>query len=401
MTRKIYYENSYQTEFDAVIVRQEKVAEGWRIELDRTCFYPGGGGQPADTGWLQGVPVRKVFQESGTIFHLTERQIQTATVRGRVNRELRRDAMQQHTGQHLISACLLKVGNYPTVSVHFGENTTAIEIDSEEIAVEKLLEAEQLANALIEKNLDVKVHWATPDELGKFSLRRRPPEKENIRIIEIEDFDYSACSGTHLSTTREVRLVKWVHQEKIRHRRRLHFKIGDRALADYQERVEVTRQLSGMLSCGLSELPASVSKLQDTLRKQSREITALRKEHIAVKAGELLARARTLRDGKFIAGLWQDEPPEIVSGIVTQLLGGSPCLVWIVNRQSKQTLWTLASSWETPFSLDDFIRPYLEKFSAKGGGRGAVLRGKLERAETGKEFFEKVEAGLLKELKNA
>ncbi len=401
MTRKIYYENPYQTEFKAVVVGQKQRDDVWQVELDQTCFYPGGGGQPADSGWLQDIPVLKVHPENGKIYHLLDRRIAGETVEGRIDARRRRDAMQQHSGQHLISACLQKIGDYPTVSVHFGEKTTAIEVDAGDISREKLLEAEELANSIIEKNLKIRAHWASPDELNRFPLRRRPPEKEKIRVIEIEDFDFSACGGTHLSNTGEIRLIKWTRKEKIRNRWRLHFKIGDRALGDYRERVEILRDLSGMLSCSPDEMPAQVAKLQQTLKAQIRELKSIRKENIAYKARQLLNTAEVIRGVRLITVFWQDQAPAYVSGMVQELLTAPPCLVWIVNCQEKQVLWTLAGAGETPLALNDFIQAFLKKFSAKGGGSGSVLRGKLEPPRAGQDFFAQVKEGLLKELKNA
>ena len=222
VTEKLYYSDPSLLEFDARAV-DVAVREGrCEVILDRTCFYPGGGGQPCDQGTLGGARVRDVAYRGENIVHVVEPSLGpetlTAMVHGSVDAQRRRDFMAQHTGQHIFSQALLKAGGLPTVSVHFGEEDTTIEVQADAVDESTLRAAEDLANAVIKENRRVILHEIDPSEAAKFPLRRTPPEAGRLRIVEVDSYDWAACGGVHVASTGEVFLARAVGEERIRGR---------------------------------------------------------------------------------------------------------------------------------------------------------------------------------------
>lgn len=240
VTEKLFYKDPYKQDFDGVVTGIETdEKKGVRILLDRTCFYPEGGGQPSDSGDLNGVPVLDVRKEGDEVVHLVSDTSAFAIggmVHGVVDWERRYDFMQQHTGQHLISAAFFNTREINTVSVHLGEEISTVELDVEKIEDEILVEVERAANLAICMNRSISTEWVTDDELDTATLRRAPKVSGDIRVVSVEDLDRVACGGVHVGRTGEVGLVKLVGTELMRGHLRTIWKIGTRAYDDYQKK---------------------------------------------------------------------------------------------------------------------------------------------------------------------
>ncbi|MFQ5583628.1 MAG: alanyl-tRNA editing protein, partial [Calditrichia bacterium] len=229
MTERLYYDNPYQMEFEAEVVEQIRGNGHWLVRLSRSCFYPEGGGQPADRGFLNDIPVVDVQSENGEVYHYLPEKLAGPRLRGKIDFKRRFNYMQQHSGQHLISACFLQEGNFPTVSANLGSEFTTMELDCKTISEETLRKVEHRANEVIRQNVPIHCYLVSRTELKNIPLRKAPPGLEKIRIVEIENVDYSACGGTHVSRTGEIELVLYSGVEKIRGRVRVYWKIGRRA----------------------------------------------------------------------------------------------------------------------------------------------------------------------------
>ena len=273
MAEPLYYQDAYQFLFQANVIKRIETEGKLGIILDQTCFYPEGGGQPSDQGELNDIRVTEVRKISDEIIHFVNKALVSDVVQGRVDRERRLDYMQQHTGQHILSQSLLKVGNCNTVSVHFGDSYTAIETDSENISDETLKEVEKCANEIINQNIPVNLLWVDPEEVEQYHIRRPPPNVSKVRIVKIADFDAAACGGLHVSRTGEVGLIKITGQEKIRGRTRIHAKIGDRAFEDYAKKTELLRELGILLTCGEDVMVRRIHELSEQLKHAQREIS--------------------------------------------------------------------------------------------------------------------------------
>jgi len=245
-TARLYYEDPYQTEFQARVL--ERAEGGLCLYLDRTLFYPESGGQPCDRGWINGTPVREVLEDGERIAHWMEHPVQAELVSGRVAWERRFDHMQQHTGQHLLSAVLLGLYGAQTVGFHIGAEVTSIDLRLASLSPEQAARAEAQANELIYKNLPVRTHW---EEAAAEGLRRATAREGPLRIVTIEGVDRTACGGTHVRATGEVGVILIRRLDRAHGGVRVEFVSGERARrrarADYEALSEIARALSAPL----------------------------------------------------------------------------------------------------------------------------------------------------------
>lgn len=438
-TEKLFQSNPYQETFSAHIVNQYQKDGNWIIELDRTCFYPGGGGQPPDTGWINELPVVNVTRQDDTILHILDQPVLSADksaplrnvaqqtgpqsagsqsagsqfagpqsagpeptdrVAGRIDFVRRLDYMQQHTGQHIISASFVKTGDYPTVSVHLGETYTAVEIDVKEISERALLQVEETANAVINRNVPVTTFFIESAELHKYPLRRPAPNVDRVRIVEIEDCDRAACGGTHLRRTGEVGLIKYIGKERIRKRIRTHWKIGGRAYQDYAEKTRILSTLSQELTCGFDDIHSQILSLKDFVKEQGLMIKKLEKDMIHVEMKELLNGAALMGPCKFVTARYVDRSQEwlkILTGEIIKLPG--IFLVFFAGDSDQpdsgrsdltRIHWIAAKSPDVDLSVIELIKPHLDEMGGKGGGSHELCQGIVRNADGIERFLESV-----------
>ena len=250
MLHKLCYQDPGKLEFKAEVLKIQKDKGGFGVLLDVTWFYPQGGGQPADKGWLNNLPVLDVREEGGKIYHYLSRELKRGPVKARIDPESREEYKQQHTGQHIISAALWKIGGYKTVSVHMGADYTTVEIETPDITENELRQTEELAHKIICSNRDINIIITNPLEVNKYSLRKPCEVSGDIRLVQIRDFDSVACCGLHVKNTREIGLVKAIGIERIRGNTRISWKIGKRAYMDYDKKTITFEYLRNCLETG-------------------------------------------------------------------------------------------------------------------------------------------------------
>lgn len=287
MTERLYYTDAYLTQFDANVV--ERGDGGRRIYLDRTAFYPTSGGQPFDLGSLGGVAVTDVVDEGARIAHLLAAPLDTDRISGAVDWTRRFDHMQQHTGQHLLSAVIADLFGWPTVSVHFGSDVSTLDLDAAAITPEQVAAAEARANAVVWENRPVAVTFE--DAATAVGLRKATEREGAIRIVSIEALDRSACGGTHVRTTGEIGPILIGKTERMRKQVRLEFVCGARAVRRARANQELLQRLALAASAAPDELPA----LFEAQRAELKAAHAARREAEArlheVRAQELYAAA--------------------------------------------------------------------------------------------------------------
>ncbi len=371
MTEKLFYHDPYLLEFDASILENRPDGALHEIVLDRTCFFPGGGGQPADRGMLGAARIVEVKERDGDIVHVLDAAVMpgaSGAVHGSVDGKRRGDFMAQHTGQHVLSQALLTVGGLATVSVHFGEETTTIELEAPGVPETVVRKAEDLANSIVRENRPIRIHEVDPAEASRFPLRRTPPEVGRLRIVEVDGYDWAACSGLHVRRTGEIVLVKIVGQEKIRGRTRIHALIGPRAMEDYGRKVALVQTLSRLLTCGEQDIPARVEELVRNAREGERERKRLRAER-AVSDADATGQdplVRTVLDG---AGA------EYLKAFAERITASPGRAVVAVDRSASGFQWIVAHSLEKDAALPPIITPLFSRANVKGGGRGAWMQG--------------------------
>ncbi|MFP4178737.1 MAG: alanyl-tRNA editing protein, partial [Spirochaetaceae bacterium] len=296
MGEQLYYTEPYTVEFTAEVKAIERGKKGAAVQLDRTAFYPEGGGQPADLGTIGGVEVKDVKKAEGRILHylsfpieeLEERFKEGEEVSCRIDWKRRYDFMQQHTGQHLLSAVMYRDFGYHTVSIHQGSESTSIEIEADSLEEHKILQIEERVLQLISENRPVKAFWIDEKEAPSYDLRREPKVSGTLRIVSVEGYDAVACGGVHTATTGEVRLVRCEGTEKIRGRVRLHWKIGDRAVEDYRQKSSLVSELVDLFSSPQENLLERIRTFSQELVDLRREYGLLEERTAKLEAGRLL-----------------------------------------------------------------------------------------------------------------
>ena len=376
MTDRLYYTDAYLHEFDATVV--DRSDEGRRVYLDRTAFYPTSGGQPHDVGRLGGVEVVDVVDEGDRVAHVLGGSVTGARVHGRLDWERRFDHMQQHTGQHLLSAVVAELFGYGTVAVHFGRESSTLDLETGALSHEQVLAAEALANAVAVENRAVEVSF---EEAGSaVGLRRAAAREGTLRIVTIRDLDRSACGGTHVRATGEIGPLLVRGTERVKQRSRLEFLCGARAVRQARTNLDLLARIATPLSAAPEELPT----LLEAQRKELKESAAARRE-----AEEALDRyrARELYDAATpgSSGVRQvvlrNEPAGIerlrgIARAVTEL----PRAVFVGSVAEAATV-LLAASQDSGMDAGRVLKAVLETVGGRGGGNPRLAQGTVPAEE--------------------
>jgi alanyl-tRNA synthetase len=278
----------------------ERVSGWTAVTLDRTAFYPTGGGQPNDTGMLGGAPVVECIEaEDEVILHIIQGgEFKVgATVRGRVDWPRRLDHIQQHTGQHILSQAFVTLFAAETRGFRMMEQVSEIDVALDEPTDASIAAAVRLANSIIWEDRPVRVRQVTKEEAAGLALRKDSAREGELRIIEIEGFDLSPCGGTHAARTGEVGLIAVRSFERAKGLTRIEFVAGGRALADYDRANRVARSIAAMFSAGREEAPAAVARLLEENKQLTRRLRSLEEVAARAEADELLSQAAPVREG--------------------------------------------------------------------------------------------------------
>ncbi|MBD3308411.1 hypothetical protein GF339_18410 [candidate division KSB3 bacterium] len=321
MTRKLYHEDPYVKTFSATVLEHRDVEGTPGVILDQTAFYPTSGGQPYDTGRLNGVAVVDVLEdEAQQVIHLLTQPLEGTTVEGQIDWERRFDHMQQHTGQHLLSQACIDICEAETVSFHLGEESSTIDVTASGLDESTLQSIENFANQRIYENREVLAHIVTKDEVHRFPVRKLPTVEENIRIVEIKDLDYSPCGGTHCARTGEISMIKIRRVENYKGGTRLHFVCGWRALSDYQQKTEILKQLSDAMSSGEPDLLQNLQKLQDEAKTLRREHKHLTQQMLEYEALALVNEREQHSEIAVLTKLFDNRDPKELRLLATKIL---------------------------------------------------------------------------------
>ncbi len=392
----IYYKDPYQTDFTATILSVEKVRgkeEKWDVNLDRTSFYPEGGGQPSDFGEIDGIKVDYVYKKDSEIFHRMDSEPGMKEVNCRIDWSHRYDYMQQHTGQHIISGALHASG-YGTVSVHQGENLTTIEIDKPEISGEDLKLIENVSNKIISRNLDVSSEWVNDDRIKDLSLRRRPKVSGQIRIISIDDFDQVACGGIHTRSTGEIECIKYISVEKIRGHARIGWKIGRRVLLDYEEKNSILSRLSTLFSARQHEILPKVEELISNFHEEKKLYNRLESKLLKYHIKDLFQSGLKIGDVSFITSIFENESKTFLKNIVNAIDTDDRYLICLINKNSSDFQWIVAAG-GIDFPFAGMRQELLRLINARGGGKPPVWQGVADNPDGLDLFFNALRSGLV------
>jgi alanyl-tRNA synthetase len=367
-----YYTDSYTSVFTARVVEATALEDGPAVVLDETFFYPTSGGQPHDTGLLGSVPVREVrIRESdGAVLHRLAGTLGEGPVQGIIDWSRRLDHMQQHTGQHILSAAFVKVADATTIGFHLGEDYVSIDLALRELDEARAAEAEELANAVVRTDLQVRAWFPSPDELATIPLRKTPDVAGDLRVVAIGEFDYSACGGTHVARTGEVGPIKLLRTEKLSRGVRVSFLSGDRARADYGRKHAIVRSLAGSLTCAPEEVAEAVARLEGALQEARRETALWRGVALDAEAAGMVSGAETFGTVRVVVAAFEDRPADELRELALKITAEDGLIVLLGTTGAKTQLVFARSE-----HVARDLKPLLDGALAElGGGRGGGAR---------------------------
>jgi alanyl-tRNA synthetase len=385
MTERLHGNDPYLLEFDAAVVARREHDGRPAVVLDRTAFYAESGGQPWDTGTLGDARVVAVVEEGPDVLHVLDRPLTGERVHGRVDAERRRDHMQQHHGQHLLSKAFVEVAQAETLAFHLGGSDTTIDLDrlvSDDVA----RAAEKRANDVVWAARPVLVTVLNADEARASGIEPPKGVMSGIRIVEAEGFDRQPCGGTHPRTTAEVGVVLVTALERYKGGTRVHFVCGDRATRTFGARQQVVGELVATLSASVEELQAAAQRLKDELADSERRARALLARALEGDARRLLAEAQgagaapTLASPAVVVSVFDGWPVDDVRVLAQQLVALAPCVALLASRSDRAQL-VFAQSEGLPHDVPGLLKAAAQHLGGRGGGRGNLAQGGGERVE--------------------
>ena len=405
MTNRLYYTDSFLYEFDgevSVVTQGERPA----VILDQTAFYPTSGGQVFDTGWLvpsgteHKLPVVEVADmEDGSVAHYLENAADLAPgtrVHGAIDAERRRDHMQQHSGQHVLSAAFVRLFDLPTVSFHMGADYCSIDLDTKTLSAEQVEAAEALANDVIAEDRPVEVRFVTQSEAQSLGLRKLPPaERDKLRLIDIHDFDLTACGGTHVHSTGQIGCILLRKIEKVRQGWRVEFVCGKRAVSTARRDYTTLVEAGELFSSHVWDVPQQVRKTLEQARASKKTQESLFDELAELYAVRLLSNTAESNGRKMIVRVFPDRDLAFIKRVAQQLTRKSEGVIVLLGSTQSPAL-IFAQSPGLPFDMAAMMKEVLQTLGGRGGGSKDMAQGAPEKVAE----FETVLSQLASQLGN-
>jgi alanyl-tRNA synthetase len=379
-TERLYFTDSSLLQFQAQVLQIESSAGIDKVLLDRTAFYPTGGGQPFDTGKLNDVEVVDVIEEDGgRIFHIvsqTGRLSAGQTVEASIDKSRRLDHLQQHSGQHILSQAFIQACNAETHSFHMGGQTSTIDIELATPTDEAMRAAEEIANAVIFDNRPMRVHLVDEAGAALLPLRKESAISGTIRIIEVEDFDWSPCGGTHAKQAGQVGLIVIKSFERVKSNlTRVEFVCGHRALEDYRAANQTAVTTARLFSVGREGAPELVAKaIQEnkTLKKRMRELLELAMQAEAV---QLLSDTTLSGDCKIIKAVFDNRDAEEIRLLATKITQQEPAIALLATRDANGAKLVFARSANLSQHMGQWLTEACQLLGGRGGGKPEMAQG--------------------------
>jgi alanyl-tRNA synthetase len=406
---RIYYTDPYCLEFDATVTEVVPAGDRWRVRLNQTAFYPTTGGQPFDIGTLASgsasgdstgaakastVKVVDVNDEEGEVDHLTDAPLEVgATVHGTIDRARRLDHMQQHTGQHILSAAFDRFAKVRTESFHLGSVTSTIDLGREVTPME-IARAEDEANRVVWEDRPVSIRFVTAEEAATLPLRKEPQRGGDLRLIDIQDFDLSACGGTHVARTGEIGLIAVRGWERFKGGTRVEFVCGARALRSFRDLRDIVNSSIRLLSVLPSELPGAIERAQAESKDARRQLKDATQKLAVHEAATLAASAEPLvtsgsAAGGATAGTASGEGATTAKAVIRAVDGydaaglktlaativAQPGFLAALVSTTSPALVAIARSSDVAIDSAAVLKGLMSRFGGKGGGRPDFAQG--------------------------
>src|SRR5579864_593212 len=385
MTDRLYYHDSFLYDFNAE-VRDVTATPRPAVILDRTAFYPTSGGQIFDTGWITSdantkLRVTEVADtEDGKVVHYLEAPVKDlkpgTLVRGQIDAARRRDHMQQHSGQHVLSASFIRLFDMHTVSFHMADDYCSIDLDTPILTKDQVESAERLANEIVLENRSVEVRYVTRDEATKLGLRKLPPaERDDLRLIDIRDFDLTACGGTHVNHTGQIASVLLRKTEKVRQGWRVEFVAGQRAVSTARRDFTTLTETAALFSAHIYDVPQQARKSLDEIKSLRKQREQSQEELAAANAAALLAETPATNGRKLIIRTFADRDLSFIKLLAQKLTHQSFPVIALLATKSPQPSLIFAQSAAQPHDMGALMKETMAKLNGRGGGSKDLAQG--------------------------
>jgi alanyl-tRNA synthetase len=396
-SERLYYFDSFLRTFAGAVsdVREFGGSHGdsvWQLSLDRTAFYPTSGGQPFDTGLLRTaeleLPVEQVEEDvQGAVWHFVRMPLPAGTpVEGQIDWERRFDHMQQHTGQHLLSAVFLREFQAATVSFHLGEKTSTIDLTGGPIADHTLERVERIANEIIGEDRPVTTVNVSRDAaeqmLSAGELRKLPDRQGSIRLIDIADYDRNACGGTHVRSTGQIGGLQVRRVEKVSRGVRVEFLCGLRAIRAARADAAILNETAALLSTGVTELPPAVARLLVNGQASAKEGQRLREELAVLQAARLVSEVPIDNGLRVVVREWKDRDRDFMRLLASRTAAAAASTVVILSAKDADPIRVfVARSQDLKFDCGRILREALAHLGLRGGGSADLAQGDVPREQ--------------------
>jgi alanyl-tRNA synthetase len=398
-TERLYYDDSHLIEFEARVIDVTERVSGWTaVVLDRTAFYPTGGGQPSDTGTLNGSRVVECIDDGDRgVLHVVQGMapVRDAIVAGRVDWARRLDHMQQHTGQHILSQAFVKLFNAPTKSFRVLETVCEIDIELDNPTIEVIERAVELANNVVWEDRTITIHNVSAAEAASLPLRKEPSREGELRLIEIEGFDLTPCGGTHAYRTGEVGMIAMRSWERAKGLTRVEFVAGMRALTDYRKANLSAREMAALFSTGRDDAPQHAAQLVEENKELHRQVRALEEIAAGVEAERLLSSAVPRPDGtRVVTQVFDARDAEFLKKLAHALIAHGQTITLLASRDKNTARLVFARSGDASGDMSTLMREACALLDGRGGGKPDMAQGGGKSVERLNEALDRAAGAL-------
>jgi alanyl-tRNA synthetase len=394
MTERLYYNDSHLLRFNARVLSCEPEGERWVAILDRTAFYPTGGGQPNDTGHLGQATLLDCIDAEEKVLHLIDQPV-SGEIEGVIDAARRQDHLQQHTGQHILSQAFIKTAGAATRSFHLGPDSSTIDIELDSPTPELIARAEDLANSIVFEDRPTRIHLVENQDLERFNLRKETEREGTVRIIEIEGFDFSPCGGTHAHQTGEVGLIAVRGVERVkRNLCRVEFLCGRRVLLDYRTAHATALATASLFSAARDVAPELVARLQQENKQLNRRLRELLEVALEHEARELYESAKTDPSGnRIVHSIFPNRDMEELKSLARAIVAHGPSIALLASTGETNRL-LFARSKGLSEDCGKMMGEFCRSLGGRGGGAADFAQGGVAKdtpvEQTLLEFSEKL-----------
>jgi alanyl-tRNA synthetase len=376
-SKRCYYSHAYVVAFDARVVERVQLGKRQAVVLDQTYFYPTSGGQPHDAGTIDGIEVLDVVvrEDDEAILHIVEREIEGEQVHCEIDWARRFDHMQQHSGQHILSAAFEQLLDADTIGFHLGAESSTIDLNIDGLTADELTQVEELANGAIFADRPIEATILSPDEASKLEMRKPPAVSGPVRIVTVQDFDRSACGGTHVRHAGEIGLIKITKLESRGADLRVEFVCGRRALSDYRKKNSLVTRISNAFTTGQDEIDDAIDRLREEARTLRSDLRKARAQLLELEAGDLYNKAERGEGIRVVAATFSDRDRSELNWLARNL-ADRPGVVVLFGLAGPKSHLLFARGADIDHDMVALLKGALSVLgSTSGGGRPEIAQG--------------------------